>query len=80
MNATNHAIDGNRIRRALRRFAPSVGERRVRRRAGRAAQSIRAHIAALFARIGHGVSDAAAFERTKDFYRRSGADWTRDLT
>jgi hypothetical protein len=41
--------------------------------------TLRARLAAAFARIGSAVDARVAHERTKRFYRSSGAAWTREL-
>ena len=44
-----------------------------------ATPDFRAVLAAAFDRLGVSASAQTAFERTKDFYRAGGADWTRTL-
>jgi len=46
----------------------------------RRGSSLRSQVAAAFKNIGKGVDAKIAYERTKDFYRSSGADWTRGLS
>jgi len=40
---------------------------------------LRARVAAAFAKIASAVDARTAYARTKDFYRSSGAAWTRSL-
>jgi len=42
--------------------------------------TLRARVAAAFARIAGAVDARTALRKTKDFYRSSGAAWTRSLS
>ncbi len=45
----------------------------------RTQRNLRARIAAAFRDIARGVDERTAHERTRDFYRSSGAAWARSL-
>jgi hypothetical protein len=42
--------------------------------------SLRARVGAAFAKVASAVNVGTAHRRTVDFYRSSGADWTRSLS
>jgi hypothetical protein len=46
----------------------------------RAERNLRARIAAAFGEIARGVDERTAYEQTRDFYRSSGAPWSRALS
>ena len=43
-----------------------------------ARRNLRARVAAAFLELAGGVSEHEASTRTRDFYRSSGSDWTRN--
>jgi hypothetical protein len=45
-----------------------------------AQRNLRARIAAAFREIARGVDERTAYKQTRDFYRSSGALWTRALS
>lgn len=44
-----------------------------------AVSTVRSQLAAAFQKLGVGSHAKAVYERTRDFYRSSGHDWTRGL-
>lgn len=67
---------------AVRALAVSKVRVRARRfRVRRQAQpTLRDRVLAAFRKAGHGVEPNVAFRRTTDFYKASGAEWTRGLS
>jgi hypothetical protein len=82
MTAKTETFDTRNFRYARQAIAPLKNRLRGRRfRVRRRPRvSLRDRTLAAFCKIGHGLDKKNAFGRTKDFYRASGADWTRNLT
>ena len=82
MNAITAALDAGKAWNVQEARARSVNRRPGFQLRGwtQSSVSIRNRVLAAFRDIGHGVNENTAFALTKDFYRRSGNAWTRNLT
>ncbi len=71
------------LREGYARLREAISRESTVSRTGRAGsptrRSLRARVTAAFGKIAHGVDERTAHRKTREFYRSSGAAWTRQL-